>query len=94
MKPLRFTVEGLPYELRPGRTMHGLPAWHITHNGRHVSLAYPELGDLAVLFDDRRNGYRLELATGTVTRFPRKREYWGAREAAGWPARRRNAVPA
>ena len=92
MKPLRFTVEGAAYDLRPGRARPGLPSWHVERNGLHVSLAYPEAGEHAVLFDDRKTGFRLELATGAVTAFPRKREYWAARNAAGWPARRRKGV--
>jgi hypothetical protein len=83
-----FTIEGIPYAVVQGREIPGLPSWHVVRadTGAHVSLAYPE-GDGA-LFDDRMNGYRLNV-DGTVTRYKAKAEYYQARKLAGWPVRKR-----
>lgn len=89
----RFTIDGLSYLLRPGRESPGLPDHHIVKlpEGKHVSLAYPET-EGTVLFDMREGkGFRLHLETGEVERLG-KREYFQARQACGYPVRKRKAV--
>ena len=91
---VRFICEGRSLTLQPGRVTPGQPSEHITDAaGKHVSLAYREAAG-AILYDmaegdGTRTGYRLNLRDLLATRFPSKSEYWKARTAAGWPARRK-----
>lgn len=88
-----FAIEGVPFTVARGRVVPGLPAQHIIRadTGAHVSLAYPDADGF--LFDDRSSGYRVN-ADGSVERFKSKRDYYLAREHAGWPCRRRRRARA
>lgn len=95
MARIAFFLDGLSLAYIPGRARPGLPSYRIvdlaTKPPRHVSLAFPE-SETAVLFDlNGGDGVRLDLVTREATRFPDKRAYWLARDAAGWGVRRRMA---
>ena len=91
---VRFICEGRSLTLEPGRITSGLPTEHIVDAaGKHISIAYRERTS-SILFDmdmgeNTRIGFRLSLENLQDIRFPHKSDYWKARDAAGWPARRK-----
>lgn len=96
LRETTFKVNGQTLALAPGRERPGLPSWHIVLpeapdlEEEHISLAFPE-GEEAALFDMGGIGYRLFLDHAEAVPFATKGEYWEARDAAGWPFRRRKA---
>ncbi|HQH79257.1 MAG TPA: hypothetical protein PK535_09840 [Synergistaceae bacterium] len=89
MFPAQFTLDGEAFKVARGRVSPGLPSWRVVRaNGAHVSLLYPE-GENTGLFDfGAGRGYRLDLEAGTAEAME-KAAYYRAREACGYPIRRR-----
>lgn len=80
MFPAQFTLDGEAFKVARGRVVRA--------NGAHVSLLYPE-GENTGLFDfGAGRGYRLDLEAGTAEAME-KAAYYRAREACGYPIRRR-----
>ena len=96
MKATRFHVDGAAYAIAAGRERPGLPSWHVIRvsDEKHISLAFPET-EKAALFDmGAGRGFRVDMEAGTAEELSRA-AYYRAREACGYPIRRRRkkAVP-